>query len=72
MFCSVILSTGIAIGASLGPPPVTSSLQDGFLKKSTDENMLDIELVYLFDLRNEVHELHYIARLLSLSGSLRY
>ncbi len=45
------MSTGILLALPLDHlllHHMTSSLQDGFLKKSTDENMLGIELAYYF------------------------
>ncbi len=38
----------------------------------TSENLLGIEVAYFFELRSDVHELEYIAQLLSFNGSLGY
>ncbi len=40
----------------------------------TSENLLGIEVAYLFELRSEIclYELEYIAQLLSFNGSLGY
>ncbi len=64
------------IGASIGPPPVTSYdiinikwlSEDVYLRKS----VRGIEVAYFLKLKFVVHELEYIDQLLSFNRSLYY